>query len=171
MEDDLIKLEELSTLAVKKGAKDSKLIKVEHIVVSDWVYWKCKFGCPDYGKTLTCPPYSPNPQQTSALLKGYEHALLLKYPSQDYHRLLLELEREAFLRGFYSAWGLTAGRCRLCESCNLEIGRCLHPEQARPSMEACCIDVFATARNAGFDIKVLTSKNEKYQRICLLLVR
>ncbi len=171
MEDDLLKLEELSTLAVKKGAKSVKLININQIVVADWVYWKCKFGCPDYGKTLTCPPYSPNPQQTRALLSGYEHALLLKYPPQDYHRLLLELERETFLRGFYSAWGLTAGQCRLCESCNLEIGRCLHPEQARPSMEACGIDVFATARKAGFDIKVLTSKNDKYQRICLLLVR
>lgn len=167
-----MKLEALSTHALQKGARGAKLIKVDQVVVIDWVYWKCRFGCPHYGKILTCPPYSPNPQQTRALLKGYEHALLLKYDSsQDYHRLLLEMEREAFLRGFYSAWSLTAGRCRLCESCNIEIGRCLHPEQARPSMEACGIDVFATARNAGFDIKVLTSKNEKYQRICLLLVR
>lgn len=166
-----MKLEALSTQALQKGAKGAKLIKVDQVVVADWVYWKCRFGCPHYGKTLTYPPYSPNPQQTRALLKGYEHALLLKYPSQDHHRLLLELEREALLRGFYSVWGLTAGRCRLCESCNLEIGICLHPEQARRSMEACGIDVFATARNAGFDTKVMTSKDEKYQRVCLLLVR
>lgn len=167
-----MKLEAFLTLALQKGANGAKLIKIDQVTVADWVYWKCKFGCPHYSKTLTCPPYSPNPQQTRELLKGYKYAILLNYdPSQDYHRLLLELEREAFLRGLYSAWGLTAGQCRLCESCTSEIGRCLHPEQARPSMEACGIDVFATARNAGFDMKVVTSKDEKYKRICLLLVQ
>lgn len=171
MEVDVVKLKALSTLAVQRGAEDAKLITVDWVAVADWVYWKCRFGCPHYGKALTCPPYSPTPQQTRALLKGYEHALLLKYSSQEYHRLLLELEREAFLRGFHQAWSLSAGRCRLCESCTLEVGGCLHPEQARPSMEACGIDVFTTAQKAGFDMKVKTSKDEKYSHICLLLVR
>ena len=116
----LTKLEELIPISIKKGARDSKIIKADRIVVGDWVYWKCRFGCPSYGKTLTCPPHSPNPKQTRALLKGYEYALLLKYDStQDYNDLLIEIEREAFLRGFYKAWGLTAGSCKLCDTCNI----------------------------------------------------
>ena len=171
MEVDLTKLEEISTLAIQNGAKDAKLININQVVVADWVYWKCKFGCPHYGKTLTCPPYSPKPQQTRELLKGYKHALLLKYDSsQDPNKLLFEIEREVFLRGQYSALGLGAGRCRLCETCNPEIGSCVHPEKARPSMEACGIDVFATTRNANLDLKVLISKDEEHQRTCLLLL-
>jgi predicted metal-binding protein len=171
MNENKMKLEDLSTVAVQKGAKDAKIIDIDQISVADWVYWKCRYGCPSYGKTLTCPPHSPNPNQTRALLKGYKHALLLKYDSsQDYHQLLLELEREAFLRGFYKAWSLTAGGCRLCEKCDPN-EKCIHPGQARPSMEACGIDVFATNKNAGFEMKVLTSKDMNYPRNCLLLVR
>jgi hypothetical protein len=38
-------------------------------------------------------------------------------------------------------------------------------------MEACGIDVFATSRNAGFDMNVKTSSEETYHRICLLLIK
>ena len=42
-------MEALLTLALKKGAKEVKLIDIDQVVVMDWVYWKCKFGCPYYG--------------------------------------------------------------------------------------------------------------------------
>ncbi|HID55545.1 TPA: hypothetical protein EYP37_03380, partial [Candidatus Poribacteria bacterium] len=32
---------------------------------------------------------------------------------------------------------------------------CRHPRQARPSMEACGIDVYRTAKTAGFPIEVV----------------
>jgi predicted metal-binding protein len=169
--EDYSKIVDVSTTAIARGAIDSKIIKADQVIVGDWVYWKCRFGCPSYSKTLTCPPKSPNPQQTRALLRDYEYALLLKYNStQDYHSLLVDLEREAFLRGFYKAWSLTAGSCRLCETCNIS-GGCVNPKKARPSMEACGIDVFGTMHNIGFNLKVLTSKEEIYTRICLLLLR
>ena len=166
------KIKDILTFAEKRGAKELKIIKTNNIIVEDWVYWKCRFGCPSYGKFLTCPPYSPNPKQTRALLRDYECALLIRYEStEDYHKLLLELEREVFLRGFYKAWSLTAGTCHLCQVCNISEGKCIKPIEARPSMEACGIDVFETARNAGLDLKVLNSKSDDYPRICLLLLR
>ena len=164
--------EEISNLAVKKGAKFSKILNIKQVVISDWVYWKCKFGCNNYGMNLTCPPNSPSPSETREILKGYNYAILLKYDSsQDYNGLLSDLEREAFLGGLYSAWGLTAGSCRLCEKCLNEVGKCPHVSKIRPSMEACGIDVFATAQNAGLDLKVLNSKDDDYPRICLLLLK
>ena len=71
-------------------------------------------------------------------------------------KIVLEIEKEAFLAGYYKAAGMGAGPCRLCAKCNLT-GECLHREQARPSMEACGIDVFCTARNNGYTIDTLDS--------------
>ena len=165
-------LESISRFALQNGADASRLITIDQVIVADWVYWKCKYGCPHFGMNLTCPPYSPAPQQTRDLLKDYEHALLVKYDTfQDHHRRLFELEREAFLQGFYSALSFSSGRCRLCDSCVKEIGSCRHPLLARPSMEACGIDVFATSRNAGFDMNVKTSPEQPYHKICLLLIK
>lgn len=177
-------LERLCKLAIEKGAVDARIIAVNNIVVANWVYWKCRFGCSGYGKSLMCPPYSPNPEQTRALLKEYKYGLLLKMKpiGSEYqlswsddrvraHHLLLELEREMFLRGNYSALSLTSGSCKLCEKCNVDGGPCIKSELARPSMESCGIDVFSTARNAGFDMKVLSSKDQEWYRFNLILVR
>ncbi|MEM2022595.1 MAG: DUF2284 domain-containing protein [Archaeoglobaceae archaeon] len=40
----------------------------------------------------------------------------------------------------------------------------------RPSMEAAGIDVFQTARNAGYKVKVLASPDEEVQFFGLLLL-
>jgi predicted metal-binding protein len=60
-----------------------------------------------------------------------------------------------FLDGYYKAFGIGSGPCDTCASCSKQ--GCRHPETARPSMEACGIDVFATARANGFPIEVLRS--------------
>jgi len=67
------------------------------------------------------------------------------------------LEREIFLAGFYRVFGMGAGPCILCPTCTTKI--CRHPEEARPSMEACGIDVFATAGENGFPIEVVKDRS------------
>jgi predicted metal-binding protein len=74
-------------------------------------------------------------------------------------RLLASLERELFLDGYYSAFAMSFGPCNLCATCDLS-SPCRHPEMARPSMEACGIDVYATARGAGFPLKVVRTYEE-----------
>jgi hypothetical protein len=37
-------------------------------------------------------------------------------------------------------------------------------------MEVYGIDVFATAMEAGWDMRVMTSKNDSFQRICMILL-
>ena len=80
---------------------------------------------------------------------------------------VVELEREAFLKVYYSAFGLACSPCPYCDECNL----CVHPDLARPSMEACGIDVYATVRRAGFDLKVVKTRDEKPTYLGLLLVK
>ena len=45
------------------GVKNAKIISTKSIVTAEWVRLKCQFGCGGYGRTLTCPPYSPTPEK------------------------------------------------------------------------------------------------------------
>lgn len=173
MEEDLNKL---CQGAVKLGAADAKPIKAEDIVVSDWTRLKCQYGCGGYGKRLTCPPYTPTPDQFRKVLEGYDWAIILKFEArgpesetESPHEVSVDLEREAFLSGYYSAFGLACGPCPHCDECNLK--ECVHPDLARPSMEACGIDVYATVRRAGFNLRVVKTRDEKPTYFGLLLVK
>jgi predicted metal-binding protein len=80
------------------------------------------------------------------------------------------VEREAFFDGYYKAFAMGAGPCSLCDECNLEDEECLYPEDARPSMESCGIDVFQTVRNNGLPIEVVKNHNceQNYYGIVLI---
>jgi predicted metal-binding protein len=143
--------------AKRLGAADAKIIAAASVVTAKWVRLKCQFGCGGYGQRLTCPPYSPTPEQTQAMLGEYRVALLVHTPGggkwKSIKKVASELEREVFLAGHYKAFALGAGPCDLCETCSLE--SCEHPREARPSMEAAGIDVYATAQSNGFPIEVV----------------
>ena len=151
------------------GATDAKAIDPATIVTAPWVRLKCQFGCGGYNTTLCCPPYSPTPDETRKVIDSYRHAILAHCkPGVNVKELVATLEQEAFLDGFYKAFGLGSGPCRLCDECNLE--NCSHPYEARPAMEACGIDVFATARSNGFPIEVVTDRvcDQNYYGVVLV---
>ena len=158
-------------LAVEVGAVDAKIIEADQVVVKEWVRWKCHFGCDSYGKSLMCPPHSPSPEETRSLLKEYEYALLFRSKSSAPRTLAVELERRIFLEGYPAALGFTSGSCRLCEECNLKGGYCVKPFEARPSMESCGISVFDTGKNAGYEMKVLKTREEEYLRYGLVPIQ
>ncbi len=154
--------------AKKLGAKDSKIISVKSIVVSEWVRLKCQFGCEGYGGRLTCPPYSPTPEQTRRIIVDYEYGLLIHGEEDtDINDIVATMEREIFLDGYYKAFGMGHGTCVLCNKCTKF---CKYPEKARPSMEACGIDVYSTVRANGFPIEVLrtTSCEGNYYGLILI---
>ena len=68
------------------------------------------------------------------------------------HTIVGIVEKEAFNRGYYFSSGLGSAACRLCDKCDVT-SPCKHPFEARPSMEAVGIDVFATSKNAGLEIR------------------
>jgi predicted metal-binding protein len=140
------------------GAVEAKLIRADTVVTAPWVRLKCQFGCGGWGSSLCCPPHTPTPEVTASVIACYTRALLIhckgdKRPT----KIVAALEREVFLAGFYKALGFGSGPCRLCRECNFE--GCVRPDDARPSMEACGIDVFATARANGFPIEVVRDEN------------
>jgi len=104
------------------------------------------------------------------MLDGYSVAHLIHWGHKAGGReALAEIERQVFLMGFHKAFAFASGPCELCRECDLE-GECRHPYQARPSMEACGIDVFQTARDAGFPVHVVTSRDDAPNFYSLLLV-
>ncbi|MBP7146894.1 MAG: DUF2284 domain-containing protein [Acidobacteria bacterium] len=157
-------------LALGSGARGAKLIAPATVVTAAWVRWKCQFGCDGYGTSRMCPPHAPTPEQTRSMLGGYRQALLFESTLGRTTAIAVALERELFLAGYYKAFGFGAGPCGLCRRCAFEDG-CRHPEQARPAMEACGIDVFATARRHGFDIEVVRSRRAAQHYFGLVLVR
>lgn len=175
-------MDKLIGIARNEGASDAIFIKPEDVAVRDWVRLKCLYGCPNYGSCLTCPPYSPTPEETRRILKEYETAMLVRFgggPEGDdkgllcygknIGRLMVKIERGVFLEGHYAAFAYSAGHCQLCEErCTLD--HCRHPMEARPSMEGCGIDVFATIRHAGFETRVAKSRKESMAFYGLLLV-
>jgi predicted metal-binding protein len=163
---------ELSGLKAKAkdlGADETKLIKASTIKTAAWVRMKCQYGCSGYGSNLCCPPHTPTPEQTQKVIDCYRTALLVHCgPGADPTGIIVTLEREAFLAGFYKAWGLGAGPCFLCKTCNLK--RCVKQDKTRPSMESCGIDVYQTARVNGFPIAVVKDSKSRQNYYALLLI-
>ena len=71
----------LRTLALKLGATEARVIPAEEIVVENRVVLKCRVGCDDYGKRLTCPPFTPKVDEFRKMLKDYKYALIVKFKS------------------------------------------------------------------------------------------
>ena len=157
------------------GLDGAKVIDPRSIVTAEWVRMKCQFGCTGFGQSLCCPPHTPTPEVTRRVIDGYEKAILLHRRlvrgerSKDLTQRLVRLEREIFLDGYYKAWGMGSGPCRLCKPCDTTEA-CEHGDDARPSMEACGIDVFMTARVNGFPIEVVRSHEEERNCYGVILV-
>ena len=160
---------DLAAVAVKAGALAAKAIDPSTVETGVWVRWKCQFGCGCYGSSLVCPPHSPAPKQTRRMLDGYKRAILFEAPPGRAKDIAVEVERTLFLDGHYKAFGLGAGPCELCGTCAFEEG-CRHADIARPAMEACGIDVFATVRKHGFTIDVARSHGDPQHYFGLVLV-
>ena len=175
------KLQKYIRLAKGLGADDAKIINTGDIFVRNWVFLKCKFGCNEFGQHHTCPPASPSPEETRRVISEYKYALLLHFTRKSRKKdgneidwdeysiasIVFDLERRIFLDGFYKAWGMGSGPCELCRTC---AKKCRHPRKARPSMEACGIDVYATAHKAGFPLNVVTHYNQSCDLYGLILI-
>ena len=153
------------------GVIDAMLISPAHVETAAWVRLKCQFGCDCYGQCLVCPPFTPTPQEMRQILDSYKRAILIHcQPEADTKAIVAKIEKTVFLKGAWKAFGLGSCPCYFCTQCEVEKRQCRHPEQARPAMEACGIDVFSTVRKFGFPIEVIKSKHQCPNYYGLILV-
>ncbi|UCH78601.1 MAG: DUF2284 domain-containing protein [Candidatus Coatesbacteria bacterium] len=165
--------------ALGRGASWSRLAPASYVVTAPWVRYKCRFGCGCYGHRHLCPPATPTPKETAAVVAAYRTALLVAYDSgrrgreralrRKMHRDLLALERELFLAGYYRALAFVAGPCNLCKTCDVS-KPCLKPGEPRPSLESCGVDVFATFAHAGLHLTVAQEVGAPYKLCGLVLI-
>ena len=155
--------------AIELGAKRAKIVSPGRVVTAHWVRWKCAYGCSGYQSCLMCPPYTPLPAETRLMLDQYKRCVLFEAGRGQSKKIAVALEKQLFLQGFYKAFGMGAGPCNLCKECAFEEG-CRKPELARPALESCGIDVFATARRHGFSINVVRNESDAQHYFGLVLV-
>lgn len=72
----------LTDRAREAGAADARVIPASGIVVEDRVREKCRTGCFEYGKHLTCPPYAPEVADFRRSLGEYQYAMVVKFRSE-----------------------------------------------------------------------------------------
>ncbi len=165
--------------AIEMGIEGAKIIDPGSVVTAEWVRLKCQYGCPGFGESLCCPPRTPTPDITRKVIDSYQNAILLhqRLPNRkrrwvmakNFSKSIVRLEIEMFLDGYYKAWSMGSGPCDLCKECNLS-GSCQHGLEARPSMEACGVDVYKTARDNGFSIEVVRTREDEMNVFGLVLV-
>jgi predicted metal-binding protein len=174
-------LERYCQKAMAQGATHALLTTPQRIITAPWVLWKCQFGCANYGQMYCCPPQTPAAEETRRTLDSYSRLILfhLQWTKsvqsgteiKKYLENVMALEKELFFEGFYKAFALLSGPCILCKACAMREGHpCNFRDKARPSMEACGIDVYGTALEHGLPIHTLRAKEETRNLYCLLLV-
>lgn len=172
-------LEEYCRGALARGASRARAVPASYVVTAPWVRYKCQFGCGCYGARHLCPPATPTPAETAAVVRCYTKAILVVYESgargterarrKKIHEDLLALEREIFLDGYVRALAFVAGPCNLCKKCDVS-EPCRRPGEPRPSMESCGIDVFSTCARAGVKLEVVGDAGMPYKLCGLVLV-
>ncbi len=178
----MTRIKRVEAIACDHGFTDFKWIDPKAIVVSHWVRIKCEYGCPNYGRIASCPPNTPTVEECRRFFSEYGTALVFHFQqaikdtgkrrawSKRVNTGLAKVEREVFLTGYPKAFMLFQGACRLCAECVPARADCKTPDLSRPTPEAMAVDVFATVRQLGYPIEVLTHRSARMNRYGLLLV-
>jgi len=132
-------------------------LEVKNIPVENRIRLKCSYGCPDYGKSLSCPPHVMEVDEFRKILNEYNKALLLIdehkispecYPlnnwsclsKKSFHKMI-EIEHLAFHQGFIFSLLMRPGPCNECDTCN---EKCKKPQLCRFPPEAVGINIAKT---------------------------
>jgi predicted metal-binding protein len=149
-------------------------------------------GCPPYGPSVEETRRMVAEYHTGILLRfdGIPGHLGLKPEEipEDFHpfyrdlilwvnNTVWQMEKHAFYDGFYKSFGFGAYPCIYCEHqhCVAEEmegvvdeslrRKCRHLDLVRPTMEGAGIDVFATAKRVGWELRTVPCKDLEYGKI------
>ena len=163
-------IEEYIKKAKQMGALNAMVIDTSDIIIDPRTFLKCMFGCESWNKNWTCPsaPNALKPWEFERILKRYKVGILIHCDTKETSQnISYELERAAFLNGYYFAFSMSD--CTLCSVCTYP-NACKYPKKARPSMQALGIDVYATVRKLGLPLETLKDPDESQNWYSLVLI-
>ncbi len=132
---------------------------------------KCRWGC-DYSlqENVKCHTRETTYEERVKMIKSYNHILLIQsHEARTLSAAVLEIERAAFLDGYYFAFAIRT--CNLCATCSVKQGNpCPTPDKVRPCDSIFGIDVYKTVRNLGLPCDVLQTKDDVQNRYGFVLL-
>lgn len=169
--------------AIELGASKAILINPDKdCIFEERVKLLCANSCGRYGLKLSCPPYIPDINYEKAI-KEYNFGLIIMIErnaktseqfkktrlesTNSLHKILLELENEAFKEGEFFATSFIGGSCKLCNEC---YNVCKNPTLSRIPLEATGMNIVKTLKNIGEEIKFPIEKYKKFSRTGLFLL-
>ena len=159
-----------------RKAKELKMADAIIINPSD-VYFdirailKCRWGCEDFfNQTIKCNTRNTSFQERTEMIKAYQNILFVhSHDDRELSKAVLEIERTAFLDGYYFAFAIRS--CKLCKNCAVDLGKsCPTPNKVRPCDQSFGIDVYKTAEKLGLPCNVLQSKEDVQNRYGFVLI-
>jgi predicted metal-binding protein len=176
-------MQELEDIARELGASTVKIVNPSDVIFDVRARFKC-LSCKRYEKKCTCPPNIPDIDYFKMLFSSYHWALFIgierkvkpnewktvgKDSSRTLHRMLLDLEKQAFNRGCNFAISFIGGSCKMCEkeTCSLP---CKNPSVGRIPIEAAGVNVVETSKRLDIDIRFPIVLSETFWRVGLILV-
>lgn len=161
---------ELINKAMKLGAEAAIDFDIDDIVFDGRTILKCLFGCE--GGLHYCPT-KENPEITklySDMAKKYKWGILIQTDNlKDGQIISIELERTAFLKGYYFA--LAATECTVCIECSaVHNDKCRSPKDQRLPLYAFGIDVYKTVRTKGWELEVVQQQGDDRKNITAVFV-
>ncbi len=89
-------------LLKQEGANAAVKVSSKSVVTAAWAIYKCKYGCPGYGKSYCCPPQTPTWKETREILDCYEYGILFSAQKMEaIMPMALKVTKELFLDGYY----------------------------------------------------------------------
>ena len=148
--ENILSNKELIEESLDFGCRKAKEISTSAISLARWVKLQCQFGCSNHAKLFTCPPFTPESDEMAEILEEYDQALLIHANGgTNVQEIVLHLETSFKKKGSQKAFALGAQPCTLCDPCTISTF-CQYPEKARPTLQACGIDVKTTVSNNGW---------------------
>jgi len=178
----------LFEFALQAGATRAKLLPPECVSVEDELADLCREPkCPNFGQSMSCPPYVSGPSGMRKMLKACRHAIVIRLEIQSsslhgedrpvvmrlLHEITAAIELEAKRLGFTESIGFAGGSCKpsFCHNhpdCRViaEQGQCRYPDHARTSMSGYGINVGELMKSAGWPTNLFTSdSNDKGEQL------
>ena len=164
-------MEKYIQLAKELNMVDALIVSPDQISFDIRALLKCRWGCEDfYPGNIRCDQRGTTYQERVEMVKRYNHILLVRsHDARTLSAAVLEIERIAFLDGYYFAFAIRT--CNLCEPCSVKQGNpCPNPDKIRPCDSIFGIDVYKTARNLRLPCEVLKAKGDIQNRYGFVLL-